>query len=56
MVITLISGMSATPNLRGLALISLAAVLFSRAGYGPSGDPAQRAKPCTMSRCAHNAT
>lgn len=36
--------MSATPNLPGLALMSLAAVLFSRAGYGPFGDPAQRAK------------
>jgi hypothetical protein len=42
--------------LPGLALIGLAAVLYSRKGYGPLGDPAQRAKPCTVSRCAHNAT
>jgi hypothetical protein len=42
--------------LPGLVLIGLAAVLYSRAGYGPFGDPAQRARPCTVSRCAHNAT
>jgi hypothetical protein len=42
--------------LSGLALVVLAAVLYSRKGYGPFGDPAQRVKPCTVSRCAHNAT
>jgi hypothetical protein len=40
----------------GLGLLALAAVLYSRKGYGPFGDPAQRSKPCTVSRCAHNAT
>jgi hypothetical protein len=42
--------------LPGLGLIVLAAVLYSRKGYGPFGGPAQRSKPCTVSRCAHNAT
>jgi hypothetical protein len=42
--------------LPGLALIGLAAVIFSRKGYGPFGDNARRADACTVSRCAHNAT
>jgi hypothetical protein len=51
-----VPGLSPLRYLPGLALVVLAAVLYSRAGYGPFGDPAQRARPCTVSRCAHNAT
>jgi hypothetical protein len=40
----------------GLWLIVLAAVLYTRKGYGPFGNPAWRTEPCTVSRCAHNAT
>jgi hypothetical protein len=40
---------------RALMLTSGSAVLFSRAGYGPFGDPRQRQKPCTADRCRHNA-
>lgn len=42
--------------LPGIALAIAAAVLFSRAGYGPFGEPAQRGRPCTPTRCRHNAT
>jgi hypothetical protein len=39
----------------GLTLVALSAVLFTRAGFGPFGDPAQREKPCELTRCRHNA-
>jgi hypothetical protein len=42
--------------LPGLALAALAGLLYSRAGHGPFGDPAQRSRPCEATRCAHNAS
>jgi hypothetical protein len=47
---------SSARYLPGLVLVGLAGVLYSRAGYGPFGDAEQRAKPCTFTRCAHNAS
>ena len=47
---------SSVRYLLGLALIGLAGVLYSRAGYGPFGGAEQRAEPCTFTRCDHNAS
>jgi hypothetical protein len=38
------------------ATLAGAAAIFTRAGYGPFGDRSRRGKPCTASRCVHNAS
>jgi deazaflavin-dependent oxidoreductase (nitroreductase family) len=38
-----------------LSLLTLSAVLFTRAGFGPVGGPERRRAPCAVSRCRHNA-
>lgn len=40
----------------GASLLAASAVFFSRAGYGPFGDPAYRGRPCVADRCPHNAS
>jgi hypothetical protein len=42
--------------LPGVLFAALSLVLYSRAGYGPFGDPQQRGQACTLTRCRHNAT
>jgi hypothetical protein len=40
----------------GACLLVAAAVIFTRAGYGPFGDTASRVRPClNATRCPHNA-
>ena len=39
----------------GATLLGGSIVVFTRAGYGPFGDPAYRGRPCTVDRCPHNA-
>jgi len=46
---------SSVRYLPGLALVGVAGVLYSRAGYGPFGDAQQRAEPCAFNRYAHDA-
>ena len=38
----------------GALFLASSGVLFTRAGYGPFGDPARRGKPCVADRCPHN--
>jgi hypothetical protein len=47
--------MNARHLVPALMLTCGSGVLFSRAGFGPFGDPRQRQKPCTAGRCRHNA-
>jgi hypothetical protein len=47
---------SSVRYLPGLALVGVAGVLYSRAGYAPFGDAQQRVKPCAFTRCANDAS
>jgi hypothetical protein len=51
-----LSGRGLASLLPGVALMTSACVLFTRAGYGPLADHAHRGEPCTASRCPHNAS
>jgi hypothetical protein len=43
-----------TARIVGALLLVTSAVLFSRASYGPLGDPAYPGRPCVADRCPHN--